>query len=195
MTLGDLSEKTKIRKEFLDAIEKEQWRALPEFSVVTGFVKSMADAVSLNRDQAVALLRRDYPPSEKNTGLVTPKPDIPKEFRWSPRLTFLAGVGVIVLGIAGYLVLQYISFTRPPEVVVEAPQENEVVLTSELEVVGKTDPSTTVIVNTQPALVDENGEFHTIIEINESITKIEVKAVSRAGKETVVTRTIKPEIQ
>ena len=73
--------------------------------------------------------------------------------------------------------------------------DNQVVLTRELAVYGKTNASTTVIVNTQPALVADDGAFATTIEINEDTTKVEVVATSRAGKETRITRTIKPELE
>jgi cytoskeletal protein RodZ len=41
LSLSSLSDKTKIKRDFLDAIEKEEWEKLPEFPVVLGFVKSI----------------------------------------------------------------------------------------------------------------------------------------------------------
>lgn len=195
MSISELSEKTKIRREFLLAIEKEYWKALPEFPVVTGFVKSIADAVGMDKYQAVATLRRDYPPAEKTKtkDRLRPKPELSKEFRLTPKFTFLLGVGVIIFGIGAYLVAQYISFTRPPMLTVDSPTDGQVVLEKELEVVGNTDPDTTVIVNTQPALLDDEGRFHTVIEITKDTKEVKVTATSRASKVTTITRTIKPE--
>lgn len=195
MSFEDLSAKTRIRKEFLVAIEKENWDKLPEFSVVSGFVKNMADAIGMNRDQAVAILRRDYPPKANTPINVNPKPEVPREFRLSPQLTFLFGVGAVIVSIIIYLVFQYFNFMRAPMLSVSAPVENALVLSTDLAVSGKTDPNTTVIVNTQPALVDEEGNFTTIIEITSNTQVVEVKARSRAGKETVITRTIQTELE
>ena len=192
LSIGELSGATKIRESFLVALEKEKWAQLPEFSVVTGFVKSVAGALDMSREQAVAVLRRDYPPrklEESRRSELTP------EFRISPQLAFFSGVTLVILVIVGYLVVQYISFVRPPSLSVEVPVDNQVVLTRELAVYGKTNASTTVIVNTQPALVADDGAFATTIEINEDTTKVEVVATSRAGKETRITRTIKPELE
>lgn len=194
LSFEDLTSKTKIRREFLMAVEKEDWEKLPEFSVVSGFVKNMADAVGLNREQAVALLRRDYPPKASKPAQVNPKPEVPREFRVGPQLTFILGVGAVIVAIVLYLVFQYMNFMRPPMLTVASPEENVVVLSDELQVSGKTDPNTTVIVNTQPALVDDGGNFTTIIEVTERMTNVEVRAISRAGKETRVTRTIRPEL-
>lgn len=196
MTFDDLSHSTKIRREFLVAIEKEEWEALPEFSVVTGFIKNIADAVGMNREQAVAIFRRDYPPKAVSDVSVNinPKPEVPREFRLSPQLVFMVGVGFVVLSIIVYLMVQYFNFTRPPLLRIDVPEDNAVVLQRQLTVSGKTDPNTTVIVNTQPAFVDESGNFSTTIEISPETQNVEVSATSRAGKETRSTRTIRPEL-
>lgn len=196
ISIHELSEKTKIRTGFLKALEREKWSELPEFSVVTGFVKSVAGELDMPREQVVALLRRDYPSTRSaRSGQVLPRSEIKREFRVSPQLTFFFGVALVILVIAGYLVAQYISFVRPPELRVDSPTEGQIILTRELTVSGTTSVNTTVIVNTQPALVAQDGAFATTIEIDENTSKVEVVATSRAGKETRVTRTIKPELK
>lgn len=55
---------TKIKREFLEAIESQEWNKLPAFPVVSGFVKSIAKSLDLDEIQVVAFLRRDYPPPE-----------------------------------------------------------------------------------------------------------------------------------
>ena len=181
MTIDDVSRETKIKKSFVGYIENEKWHLLPEYPVVQGFVKNMADVLDLNRNEAVALLRRDYPPRDLP---VNPKPDVIKEFRWSPKLTFITGIAFIILLIFGYLGYQYNQFIQPPELVVTEPTENAFVSTNTLDVKGNTDPDVTVIVNNQPAFVNEEGQFSTEIEITNQTKEITVTATSRSGKET-----------
>ena len=57
-----LEAKTKIKKEFIEGIENLKWEALPDYSVVSGFVKSIAGALDLDKKHLSALLRPDYPP-------------------------------------------------------------------------------------------------------------------------------------
>ena len=57
-----IANETKIKKEFIISIEKENWEALPEYPVVIGFVKKISKYLKLDERQAVAFLRRDYPP-------------------------------------------------------------------------------------------------------------------------------------
>jgi hypothetical protein len=62
-------------------------------------------------------------------------------------------------------------------------------------VVGKTDEDVTVKVNNQPVLLGIDGTFQVEIQIYEGTKEIDVQAISRSGKETVIRRTIVPELQ
>jgi cytoskeletal protein RodZ len=191
LSRGQLAEKTKIKKEFIVAIEKESWEDLPELPVVSGFVKNIAQALKEDKEQMAALLRRDYPPKSLR---ISPKPDVSEKFTWSPRLTFILGMIVVVLMILSYLGFQYINFQRPPRLEVSSPQEGAVISKELVVVEGKTTPSAAVVVNNQPVLVEEDGSFKAEVEVFEGTNELVVKATARSGKETVIHRKIKPEI-
>lgn len=186
-TREDVSEGTKIKKDFVIAIENEEWNELPEYTVVAGFVKNIASFLNEDTNKAIALLRRDYPPRSVS---VSPKPDVSDKFVWSPKLTFFVGATVVVLTIIVYLSVQYFSFISPPSLSVSTPNENETISTKVIEVVGVTDPDATIEVNGQSALVDQDGNFIEEVEVAEGLDKITIKAVSRSGKETVVERNV-----
>lgn len=186
-----IAEETKIKEEFISSIEREDWEALPEFPVVVGFVKGIVKVLNINERQAVALLRRDYPPKVLP---VNPKPDVSRTFTWTPRLTFVAGIVVIALIVLGYLGFQYSSFINPPKLAIYRPHEEEVIKERKLMVIGETDPDATLKVNNQPVLIEEDGRFEVEIEIFEGTEEIIIKSVSRSGKETIVQRKIKPEL-
>lgn len=187
-----IAKETKIKKEFIVSIEKENWGALPEYPIVVGFVKKISKQMKLDERQAVAFLRRDYPPKVLP---INPKPDVAKKFVWSPRLTFIIGIAVIAIAVLGYLGFQYSSFISPPKLVVDEPQEEQVVKQRNLMVSGRTDQDVAMKVNNQPILVEEDGSFKVEIEIFEGTEEIVVKAVSRSGKETVIRRRIYPELE
>lgn len=191
-SLEDLEKETKIKKSFLRAIEKEDWDSLPEFPVVIGFVKSIASSLGVDTKKAVALLRRDYPPKSIS---INPKPDIENKFFWSPRFTFLVGLSVLLVLVLGYLSFQYLKFVSPPTLSVFEPKDGQVIKTREVTVLGKTDPGATVKINNQAVLVEENGNFNAKIEIFEGTKEIEIKSISRSGKETALRRKIKPELE
>lgn len=192
LSRAKLEQETKIRREFIEAVEKQEWSKLPELPVVTGFVKNIAQTLGLNKEQTVALLRRDYPPKNLR---ISPKPDISDKFTWSPRLTFFVGVFLVAFLIIVYLGLQYVNFISPPSLAVDHPQETQVVSENTLRVSGATDVDATVSVNNQPVLIKENGEFETEIEIFEGTNEVVVIATSRSGKQTIIRRKIIPKLE
>lgn len=182
-----LAEKTKIKLQFIEAVEKEDWEALPPFPVVTGFVKSIAHALELDERETVAILRRDYPIKPVS---ISPRPDVETKFLWSPKKTFLLGVGIVVFLVAGYLGFQYKKFSSPPNLVVREPAEGQVVKAGEIHVSGSTDADVTIKVNNQPALVTDKGEWTEDIEVDKNTNTITIEALSRSGKRTIVNRKI-----
>lgn len=179
---------TKIKSSFIEDIEKEKWERLPAFPVVLGFVKSLAGALGINENTTAAILKRDYPPKKI---AINPKPDVSsKKVIWGPKITFLAGVALVLVALFGYLGFQYYKFVSPPSLSVESPKEGQVIIGRNVLVFGSTDTDAKITVNNQPVLVTEDGKFSDNIEVVVETHEIVVKATSRTGKETVIVRKI-----
>lgn len=186
-SLKRLEEVTKIKREFLESLEGEKWERLPPFPTVLGFAKSVAAALGANERVVTATLRRDYPPKKLN---INPKPDIGDKFSWSPRLTFAVGMGLAILAIFGYLIFQYTRFVLPPTLKVESPRDGQEVFGRSVAVFGSTDEDVKIEVNNEPVLVDKNGKFATDIKVVPETREIVIKAISRSGKESTISRRI-----
>jgi len=182
-----LSKETRIKESFIRAIENEKWSDLPDYPVVSGFVRKIAGSLGVAEEQALGLLRRDYPPIKIP---INPKPDVSDKFTWSPRKTFVAGATLVILMVIGYLVFQYSRFTGEPKLIVDAPQQEQVVNTGFLKVTGKTDSDAIIRVNNQTAIVNADGFFDTEIEVFEGTQSVKIVATSRAGKESIIERKI-----
>ncbi len=187
ITLSRLENITKIKKDFLIKIENEDWDKLPEFTVVSGFVKNIANSLDLSVENINAILRRDYPPKKIS---INPKPDVVNKFTWSPKLTFALGIITLVLLVLGYLGVEYKKFVTPPELTIISPKENQQVLQGNLMVEGKTSTDVILTVNNQLITLDQDGNFKSKIEISMETKSLIFKAISRSGKETVVDRKI-----
>lgn len=187
-----LEEKTKIKREFIKAIEEEDWKSLPDYVVVQGFVKSLASVLDINEKHVVALFRRDFPP---NNVSANPKPDVSERFVWSPKLTFIIGGIFTFIVVLGYLGYQYVDFISPPKLEISSPLEGERVSGDFVKVEGRVDSDVSLKVNNQLVLVEETGKFSVDLEVSENTEKIEVIAKSRTGNETVLVRNIKVELE
>lgn len=184
ISLEELERQTKIKKEFIDSIEREKWQRLPEFSVVSGFVKNIATSLSVEREKAMALLRRDYP--KEGQQVAQPKPDMEKRTIIGPRIVFIIAASLLMFIVGGYIFAQYRSFNKAPSLVVIEPRDGQEVSLSDdfLAVSGQTDPTATIIVNNQSVLVEDDGEFTTELEIGTNLNVVNVTATSRSGKKS-----------
>ena len=187
LSLKKLEEITKIKSVFIEAIEKERWQSLPAFPTVLGFVKSISAPLGLNEKMTIAVLKRDYPPRKLN---INPKPDAVSRFSWSPKLTFAVGIVLVVIAILGYLGFQYTRFLSPPDLTIDSPKENQIVTGSSVLVFGSTDSDAKITVDDQPVLVDQDGKFSVSIGVSNTTKEIVIDAISRSGKERVISRKI-----
>lgn len=181
-----LSDKTKIKVEFIDAIERSEWGRLPELAVVQGFVKSLASTIGVAEMRALALLRRDYPKID----IGKPAGEIGKKPFWTPRHTFAVGVAGALLAIFAYVGYQYIRFLAPPKLSVREPSNEQQIDQSEVTVSGVTDPDVSLTANNQPILVAKDGSFFATVKVNPDTSVVEFVATSRSGKRTTLSRSI-----
>ncbi|HLD92032.1 MAG TPA: helix-turn-helix domain-containing protein [Patescibacteria group bacterium] len=187
ISLIKLENLTKIKREFILKLEKDDWDNLPEFPVVSGFVKNLANALGISSNNANAILRRDYPPKKLT---INPKPDVGGKFSWSPKLTFAVGIGILLVFVLGYLGIEYVKFIKPPELIIDKPVENEQILQNKVKIEGKTTTDAILTVNNQPIIFDQDGKFITEIEITKDTKELKFISISRSGKKTEIIRKI-----
>ena len=181
VSLIKLENITKIKREFITKIEENDWDNLPEFPVVSGFVKNIANALNLSVNNINAILRRDYPPKKLS---INPTPDAESKFYWSPKLTFKVGIGILILLVLSYLGFEYMKFIKPPELEINNPKNNEIITDTEVKVSGKTTTDVGLTINNQPIILDQEGNFTTEIQITKDTKEIKFVATSRYGKIT-----------
>lgn len=189
-SLEYIEQKTKIKKEYLLAIEEGRYYDLPSESYALGFIKNYADFLGFPRGKITAWFRREY---EQETHEIIP------EFRKKPhrfkqksllnsKIFFII---FIVLMVIGYILFQYNSFIFGPPLSVSSPKNGELIQKSVVQVVGKTDPYATVMVDGEEILVQLDGSFKKSLFVFPGNKTITIIAKNRFGKETRTTVNIR----
>lgn len=191
-SLDQVAKATKIRLNFLQAIEDGTYAKLPGVSYAHGFVKNYLEFLNLPIREYMALFRREYNEQEQRrlmpTGFVG-KEEIPLKKFSLIRAVWL-GV-VVLLGLAIYLAFQYRASFLSPALTVASPKENEVISSQTVRVTGSTDVNTAVTVNNLPAYTDNNGNFAKEIPVFSGDALITIRAVNSFGKITTLVRHVK----
>ena len=191
LTLEEVAKTTKIKAQFLSAIENGEYEKLPSATYVYGFVKNYAQFLGLPEKETLAVFKREYNLEREDKALPEGLSG-EKEFRISQfRLSQGARIAIVIfIALLGYVLFQYRYTIISPPLEVSSPLENDVVFSPIVEVRGKTDPNGSVFINNDPVVVDGSGNFKKNISLFVGKTTIIVKAVNYFGKETIIERQI-----
>ena len=193
--LAEIAEKTKVRLEFLEAIEANDFRSLPPSAFVRGFLQNYARLLKLDEKTVLALFRRDFKEGER--GKIIPREYLKTLHRrrtfFTPRLVTGSIATVIILTIIAFAGMQWYRLRQPPYLQVTTPQENQAV-SSIVVVQGKAQIDAVVTVNDEPIALQANGEFEKELELNTPGEQtITIVAEDRNQRATTVRRKVKVE--
>ena len=187
LSLEDVSRKTKIKVEFLDAIENSDYAFLPSATFAKGFLRNYATFLYLNPDTMVAMFRRDFTQNAKGEiiprGLVEPVGSKPRFFSVSMILTTIA-----IVAFVGFLGIQLMSWWSLPKIKLVQPQNNDT-YGEKVTFKGVADNDATVKVNGQLVILDQNGQFTLDLVFPSGTHSVIIEATNRRGKSTLVERT------
>lgn len=191
LTLEEVAKATKIREDFLHAIERGNFKALPSSTYAYGFVRNYAKYLGLPVEKSLAIYRREFD-EKKNIevlprGLSNPKEYVPPKFKLGRTAVVLGALFAII---AGFLVFQYRAAVFDPGIEIEAPRENQEVKSLVVEVKGKTDSASTLTIDNKVVPIESNGEFQKEITVFPGESTITFRVENRFGRVTTKTRKI-----
>lgn len=186
LDLDQVSQKTKIKKEYLIAIEDSDFAKLPSSPVTKGFLKSYAHILHLNPDTLIAMYRRDY---DEIMGEIVPhgliEPVLKKTRRFSVS-TMLTTFTILVF--LAFLTIQLIRWWSLPKLTILQPLSGETYGES-ITVKGITDKDASVTVGDQPVVVAPDGSFSLDLKFPAGTHQLIIKSSSRDGKTRLLERT------
>ncbi len=183
-SLERLASETNIPVEFVQALEDNQFELLPTQTLVQGYVQLISQALHIPQETSLALLRRDLP----ITSFATPKSRSERNpllrQRWiHPQMfsTSLLGLVVILAGI--FLWQQWGKLAQPPQLEVKN-LENQSVVSSPLQIQGKTTPESTLTINTEVVSLDTSGNFQYALTLPAGERTIVIEATDSRGQKS-----------
>lgn len=190
-TLEEVAKATKIRLQFLQAIEKGDYKSLPSSAYIQGFIRNYAEFLDLPVRETVAVFKREF--DEREYLRVLPESFTKPEnkafagfrFGWTS-LFIIVGLLFVVF----YIIFQYRFAFINPSLTITSPQENAVETTQIITVTGQTDPNDTVTINDLPAFTDKDGTFKKDITIFSGTNTITIKVVNNFGRISTASRQV-----
>jgi len=197
ISLEELSLKTGVQTKYLRRMEEGNWNMLPSAVYTRGFLKKYARIVGLNVDdiieryeQEVDQVREIATGEDKKNKRSSVSNFLPRG-GISPKIVKISLVLIVLVFILGYIGWQFSVVLVKPNIVIENPRENEIVVFNDSMVLkGSTDTQSNLFLNDSLMDVSINGNFEKNIELLPGLNVLEFKAVSRFGKETIIIKRI-----
>lgn len=187
LDLDTIAHHTKVKKEYLEALEKSDFASLPSATTTKGFLKTYAQALRLNPETVLAMFRRDF--EETQSGDIIPRGLVKPVAQKSRLITFSTLAGILaVTAFVGFLLYQLIGWWSLPRLELLQPVEGEV-YGEKITIKGKTDRDHVVTVAGQKILVSSNGEFSLDLVYPAGTHSLVIEVENRQGKSTLIERT------
>ncbi len=193
LSLDQVAAATKIRKQFIKALEAGDYEAFPAEVYLRGFLENYAAFLGFPQDEVLLQYKRERgitgaPTGKRLLDVPQNRPNRISRFSITPRtLWYTAGALGLVI-VIGYLASQVFTAATPPKLEVYRPAANATITTETVEVEGRTDSGAQLAINNQPIPTDPDGGFKEKVRILPGANTIRVTAANKAGKQRVVTR-------
>lgn len=183
---------TKIKKEFLEAIENDNFHGVSSEVTLRGFIKNYAEFLGLSSKTVLAVFKRDFTPDKgkKIIPQTIVKPIDKKGIVWGPKLTMIIMVAIIFIILLTYLGYQYFSLIRAPFLEVTSPQDGKQVTQESIEIVGRTDADSVVTVNGNLVALSSQGEFRYQLDLFPGENKILIESQNKLNRKTSKEKTV-----
>lgn len=188
LSLEQAVEKTGVCMKYLEAIESGQYHLLPPDVYVIGFLKQIAQAYSLSIDQLIEQYKKERGIVEQAVS-PTPKPQSAlKKYISSvsitPKFVSVMMGAAFIVGTVGYLAFQVTSISKAPALTIDTPLANSKVVGAVVTVTGQTEPGTTLHINNQSVMVQNDGRFQTTVSLMSGQTELRVEAKNKFDHDT-----------
>lgn len=199
LRFSDLEEKTGISARYLKRIETCDWRNMPSGVYTKGFLRKYARVLGL--DEGEVVFRYDQEISEFSQKNVCPAggsssgssfKSTEKElgfFNWvTARFLFAALAVVFAVSYAGW---QFKPILERPSLSIYNPKDEDTIITEPVfKMDGQVTPGSVLTINKETVYPEESGSFKKDIELLPGVNVLEIKALSRFGKETKIIKRI-----
>lgn len=194
LSVSYIAQKINISPKYLEAIEAGNYRLLPGEVYAKNFLKAYLHFFQLDAEEFLS----QFTSEQKIYTNTTQGKDFKQPVARVSRLNLLVGPkllrGVAVALVAGivlvYLGLTFQGIVASPKLEIIQPADNVQITDSFIQIVGVTDPENIVTINGQQILIDQQGKFNELIDLQNGVNIIEVMAERKHGKQTKLYRQV-----
>lgn len=183
-----IGRKLRIRPEYLLALENEEYDKLPSGLYGRQFLKEYCQYLKLDIKKVIPLT----PFAEGQTGNDPFSQKILRRHKFLVFPKLIRNLLFIFLFLICllYLFIYFRRLVSPPSLSLEYPDRNLVSTESKIEVKGKSDPETEIMINSTSIMSAQDGSFSQEVKLKKGLNNLTISAKKKYGRESVIERQI-----
>lgn len=189
LSLKEISEHLRIKKEYLEFLENGQYNKLPSPIFIKNYLKQYSIFLNLSwevidkkfQEEFIIYQQQIFQPISKKhqqRPLVIPK------------IFYGLTIFFVSLALCLYLIYEVSNIIQPPKLAVNNLPDQLVISHNNLELTGKTSRNSAVYINGVEVIVDEDGNFKEELTLQEGLNNITITAKKKHSKEAVILKKI-----
>lgn len=188
LKLEQLSQTLGIRREYLAALEDEQFENIPSGLYGKSFLKKYAQKLGIPKKEISAQINlmnskeEDDPFSQK----IAKK----RDFIIFPKFLKNSLIVLAVFACLAYLIFYFNQSLRPPQLNIIHPAGNLLITDNQINIQGWTEPETEIKINEVLVLSDDGGYFSQVINLKKGLNTITISAKKKYSRENIELRQI-----
>lgn len=195
ISIDDLSRKIKIKKEYLESLERGEYLKLPGDVFVRNFVLTYVNFFNVNQKTVLALYEEEKKTfSRAQKERVVKRSFIEAAHRKKSlnvsRIARYLAVVVVIGALLTYLGWGLYNIIEPPTLEVTNPATDLVTEDRYIEIIGQTIPEARVTINEQLITIDSEGNFNESISLQPGLNEIIIVAKKERSRKAEIIREV-----
>jgi cytoskeletal protein RodZ len=192
LSIEQMSQKTRLGKKYIIALERCEFDQLPKGSVYQkNFIKRYLDVLNISSTSYTQqfLIEEGYEKKEEENQQIHPHTAKPlSRFHALPDLMKYISIAIIFFAVLGYLGWQVNRILEPPMLTLVSPTDGYITSDERVVIRGTSEPETSITINGKEVSIGGEGRFEQELDLVEGVNTIVVSATKKHGKTTTETR-------
>lgn len=192
VTLDVIERDTHVQRRYLEALERGRYDQLPEPLYTRNFIRAYARALKADEQYFIELYEEECGRCDLLDPMRLPRQRVRKGSLFNlPRVMTASMIAVVMAAVVGYFGWQVTELTRPPEVVLFAPDDGMATASALLPVHGEiVKGEVALTINDEPVIVNADNTFAMTVDLERGLNVIKVEAKRRYSRSAVIYRRV-----
>lgn len=190
LSVDNIVEQTGIAKSQIENLEASAYQFLPAKVYVIGFIKKYAEVLGIDEAPVIAEYEKELIGLKLEDKIVK-LPSLDEKNKFLKPKKIITGLILLLLVIVLMFFLKQIFYVfKGPDIFLLSPSKDFMTDFGKLNVSGRTNYGTELIINGEHVYVDKSGNFAKEVILTEGFNSIRVFAKNKFGKTAEVVRSV-----